>query len=220
MPRIIEFASADGQPIAGWLAEPLQPPRAAIVVVQEIFGVNAHIRSVVDAYAALGYLAIAPSLFDRLAPGVELDNDADGVARGRELAAQLGFDDALRHVAGAASLVGKVGGVGVVGFCWGGTVAFLANTRMKLPAVSYYGGRTLPFLHERMGAPLLMHFGERDPLIPPEHVERIRAALPDADIRTYPAGHGFNCDARADYDAGSAALALDRTLEFFRERLL
>lgn len=220
MSRSIELESTDGVRFAAWLAEPLQPPRAAIVVVQEIFGVNAHIRRVTDAFAALGYLAIAPAVLDRVEPGVELDYDEAGVARGRELVAQVGFDNALRDVAAATAHVREVGTVGVVGYCWGGTVAFLANTRMKMPAVCYYGGRTIPFLHERPGAPLLMHFGERDPIVPPEHIARIRAALPEADIRTYPAGHGFNCDERRDYDAESAALALDRTLEFFREQLL
>src|SRR5690606_19428578 len=102
---------------------------------------------------------------------------------------------------------------------WGGTVAFLANTRLGMPAVSYYGGRTLPFLHEKPQAPLLLHFGERDPIIPPEHVDRHRQALPDAQIHVYPAGHGFNCDQRGDYDADSAALAEQRTLTFLRRNL-
>src|SRR6187431_3064909 len=123
MSRAITIESSDGVKLGAWLAEPVQPPRAAIVVVQEIFGVNAHIRRVTDAYAALGYLAIAPALFDRIEPGVELDYDAAGVERGRALAAKLGFDDALRHVAGAVAHGGKIGAVGVVGYCWGGTVA-------------------------------------------------------------------------------------------------
>jgi carboxymethylenebutenolidase len=131
----------------------------------------------------------------------------------------LGFERALEDVAAAAEAIRHCGRIGVVGFCWGGTVAFLAATRLGLPAVSYYGGRTVPFLKEKPRAPLLMHFGERDPIIPPEDVAKHRAALPSAEMHIYPAGHGFNCDERADFDQASSDLAWQRTLAFFAKNL-
>jgi carboxymethylenebutenolidase len=213
-----ELESGDGHRYAAWVAEPAGTPRAGLVVVQEIFGVNVHIRGVAERYAAEGYLAIAPCLFDRVERGVELGYGEAGVARGRELAAALGFDPALRDIAAAANWAAKAGPVSVLGYCWGGTLALLACTRLKLPAVSYYGGRSVPFLHERPGAPLLMHFGERDPIIPPAHVALTRVALPQAEIHVWPAGHGFNCEERADYDPACALQALARTLEFLQRQ--
>lgn len=209
--------------IGAWRADPPIPPNGALVVVQEIFGVNAHIRSVVERFAAHGWVAIAPALFDLVEPHVELAYDEAGVARGRELAAQVGFDRAVACIdAAARDVEGATDGgkVGVVGFCWGGTVALLANCRLGLPAVDYYGGRSVPFLgHEHPKAPLLCHFGERDPLIPPEHVALHREHLPQAHIEVWPAGHGFNCEQRADYHEPSAQAALQRTLAFFTRSL-
>ena len=215
----IELESTDGHRLDAWLAKPAGKPRGGIVVVQEIFGVNDHIRRVADGYAADGWLAIAPAVMDRVEKKVELAYDEAGVARGRDLVAKVGFDNALRDVAAAAAHVARAGKVGVVGFCWGGTVALLANTRMKLPAVSYYGGRSMPFLHEKSGAPLMMHFGKRDTIIPPEHVAKLRAAFPRAEVHEYEAGHGFNCDQRGDFDAGAARIARGRTLAFFEQHL-
>jgi carboxymethylenebutenolidase len=205
--------------IGGWRADPAIPPHGALVVVQEIFGVNAHVRRVVDRFAAHGFIALAPALFDHLEPHVELDYDEAGVARGRELVARLGFERALGDVQAACELLQAEANVGVVGYCWGGTVAFLANTRLGRPAVSYYGGRTLPFVREKLRAPMLFHFGETDPIIPPEAVAAHREHHPDAVLHVYPAGHGFNCDARADHEPHSAALALERTVHFFTRHL-
>lgn len=205
--------------IGAWLARPDGAAIGGVVVVQEIFGVNAHIRGVVERFATHGFVAIAPAVFDHVEADVELDYDEAGVQHGRELAAEVGFDRAVAAIASAAEAIASAGRVAAVGFCWGGTVAFLANTRLGLPALSYYGGRTVPFLHERPQAPLLMHFGERDPIIPPEHVALHRQALPDAEIHLYAAGHGFNCDQRADYDQDSAALAAQRTVSFLQRTL-
>ncbi len=201
--------------IGGYRAAPTGKPKGGIVVIQEIFGVNPHIRSVVDKFAAAGYLTIAPALFDRVETGVELDYDVSGVNKGRELAEKLGFDQAVKDIASAAKTLQSAGKVGVVGFCWGGTVAYLCAARLGLPAVSYYGGRTVPFLHEQPKAPVLFHFGDRDPLISAQDVAKHRAALPNAAMHIYPAGHGFNCEARADYNPDCARLAWQRTLEFF-----
>ncbi len=206
----------DGR-IGAWLAEPGATPRGGIVVVQEIFGVNAHIRSVVDRFAALGYTAIAPALFDPVEAGVELGYDAAGVARGRGLVAALGFDRALDGVAEAAGFLRSRDprqAVCAIGYCWGGSVAFLANTRLGLPAVSYYGARSMPFIREPLCGPMLFHFGERDGSIPAADVAATREAQPAAEVHTWPAGHGFNCDLRADYDPDSASKALAVTLDF------
>ncbi len=205
----------DGHCGSAWMAQPTSEPRAAVIVVQEIFGVNPHIRAVTSGFAAAGYLGLAPRLFDRVAAGTELGYDEAGVARGRELVAKLGFDAALRDIAAVAQWARNQGlGVGVVGFCWGGTAALLAATRLGLPAVAYYGGRSMGFLHERPQAPLMLHFGQRDALIPADHVARQRLAFAHAEVHEYAAGHGFNCSERADFDAESATLANSRTLDF------
>lgn len=219
MGQFIQIPSAGLHCISAYRADPSGTPLGGIVVVQEIFGVNAHIRRVVDGYAAAGYVAIAPALFDYVESGVELDYDAAGVARGRALATEVGFERAVEAVASAAQAIASAGRKGVVGFCWGGSVAFLCATRLGLPATVYYGGRSVPFLHERAQAALLFHFGESDPIIPPEDREKHHAAQPQAEFHVYAAGHGFNCDMRGDYEPAAAALAHERTLAFFAREL-
>ncbi|MDQ3289310.1 MAG: dienelactone hydrolase family protein [Pseudomonadota bacterium] len=207
-------------PMRGWRANPSGIPRGAVVVLQEIFGVNAHIRDVAGRFAAEGFVALAPSLFDPVQQAVELQYDQDGVDRGKQLTASLGFDQAVELIRSAAHVLQSEGmRTGAVGFCWGGTLALLANTRLGLPSVSYYGGRSVPFLGEPLRAPMLFHFGERDPIIPPQHVQAHREAHPGATIHAYPAGHGFNCGQRADFDSASAELAWQRTIGFLEENL-
>lgn len=205
--------------VSAFRADPPDAPRGAVVVIQEIFGVNGHIRDVTQRVADAGYVAIAPALFDPIERDVQLDYDAAGIARGRELVTQLGIDRALAVTRAAFDAVRDVGKVAVVGFCWGGTVAFLANTRLGLPSVSYYGARTVPYLHEVPRGPHLFHFGGRDTSIPDSAIQAHRGALPDAEIHVYAAGHGFNCDRRADYDVDAAMLAWQRTLGFFEQAL-
>ncbi len=218
MGQPVSLSTPSGR-IGGWRADPPDAPKGLLLVVQEIFGVNAHIRSVVERFAAHGFIAVAPAFFDHIAHGVELDYDEAGVARGRELVAAVGFERVIGDLREIAESLRGDQKIGVVGYCWGGSVAYLANVQLGLPAVSYYGGRTYPMLHKRLQAPMEFHFGERDPLIPPEHVQAHREAHPQAAVHVYPAGHGFNCDQRADYDADSAAAALQRTLNFFRREL-
>ena len=220
MGRDIAFDTPSGS-IAGWRADPVGAPRGALVVVQEIFGVNAHVRSVADGYAAAGYVALAPAFFDPVERGVELGYDAAGVARGRALVDALGFDKAIAIVDAAARLLRAEGlKVGAVGFCWGGTIALLANLRLGLPAVSYYGARNVPFLDEPLRAPMQFHFGDRDSSIPAGDIALHRRKMPGAEVHVYPAGHAFNreIDPR-HYDADSARLAHRRTLEFFAHAL-
>jgi Dienelactone hydrolase and related enzymes len=206
--------------IAAWRADPDGPPRGAVVVVQEIFGVNAHIRSVAEGYALEGYAVLAPAYFDVVEPGVELAYDAAGVERGRALRTAVGLEranDITRAAADALATSHHL--VGTVGYCWGGTVALLAAMRLGLPSVSYYGARNLPFLDETPRAPVMFHFGEQDASIPPDMVQAHRDALPGMEVFTYPAGHGFNCDLRAGYEPSSARLARERTLDFFTRNL-
>lgn len=207
-------------PVQAWRADPTGVPTGALVVIQEIFGVNAHIRAVCERFAQAGYVALAPALFDPVEREVELGYDHSAAARGVELRNAVGFERANDIIGAAAhSLQAEGLRTGAVGYCWGGSLAFLANTRHGLPAVSYYGSRTVQFLGEPTRAPIAFHFGRHDGSIPPEAIEQHRQALPQAPIYVYDAGHGFNCDLRADYDADSAALAWTRTLGFFADHL-
>lgn len=219
MGQTISISTRHGR-ISAWQAKPHDKPRGAIIVVQEIFGVNSHIRQVTDRFANYGYLAIAPALFDLVSPGTELGYDEASVARGRDIAEQLGFNGALDGVRAAFDMASEENRVAVVGYCWGGSVAYYANTKLGIPAVSYYGGRTVPLLKDRPKAPLMLHFGEHDPLIPPEDVQKHRLALPEAEIHVWPGvGHGFNCDQRAGYSASTSQDALNRTLAFLQKNL-
>lgn len=231
MSQWIELDTAAG-PVAAWQVDPPATPKGGLVVIQEIFGANPHIRAVADGYAAEGYAVLAPAFFDPVERGVELDYDDAGSARGRELVGQLGLDPALHIVEAAAAhlhrhLAAYQGGqaVGTVGYCWGGTVAMLSALRLGLPSVSYYGARDLPFLEDpalvaRPKAPVMFHFGEQDPSITAEAVEAHRRALPAMPLFTYPAGHAFNRDAGGKhYHAASAALASARSLAFLQEHL-
>lgn len=206
--------------IGAYLARPPGTPRGGIVVVQEIFGVNAHIRAVADRFAEAGYVAVAPCFFDHVESGVELDYDEAGFTRGRTLVSEVGIELAVDDVASAAEAIASAGRIGVVGFCWGGTVALRSAQRLGLPAVSYYGARNPAYLDETPKAPVIFHFGERDTSIPPETVQQHREKLPGMPVYTYPAGHAFNRDVDPHaYDAPSATLAWQRTLDFFAREL-
>jgi len=221
MGETVSLTADDGHRLDAYRAAPEGASRGGVVVVQEIFGVNAHIRDVCDRFAEAGYDAIAPALFDRVRPGVELNYDPPGVEKGRELAVAVGWDDPTRDIAAAAKAVRADGRVGVVGYCWGGTWVYVAACRLGLGAAAcYYGRLIVEHLDERPRCPTIMHFGAEDATIPLETVETIRQALPEVPIHVYEnAGHGFNCDRRADFRPDSAALALERTLELFAAHL-
>ena len=205
--------------IDAYLAEPAGPAKGGVVVIQEIFGVNSHIRDVADRVAAAGYTAIAPAVFDSVEPGVELGYDQQGMTRGLALMNQVGFDRPLQDIAAAARRIAAAGRIATVGFCWGGTLAYAAAIRLGLPGVSYYGGGNTRFVNEQARAPLIFHYGELDDHISAEDRAKVHAANPDAPLYVYPAGHGFNCDQRGSFDADSARLAWERTLGFFASQL-
>ena len=219
MGQSINIPTSGTQCIGAYLAQPAGTPKGGIVVIQEIFGVTAHIRDLADRFAGFGYTAIAPAFFDRLESGVELPYDMVGANRGKQLVAELGLERALEDVASAAESIRSAGRIGTVGYCWGGTVALLAALRLGLPSVSYYGARNLPFLRETPKAPVMFHFGEKDQSITAEAVAKHREALPQMDTFTYPADHAFNRDGSPNFHEASARLALQRTLAFFDQHL-
>lgn len=219
--QTIQLTSADGAQFAAYHVRPEVEAKAAIVVLQEIFGLNAHIRGVADDYAAQGYEVMAPALFDRIERGVELGYDAEGLAKARQFPPKLGWDDPLRDIAATVAALTAVGKVGVVGYCWGGSLAYLCSTRLSgiSAAVGYYGSAIARHAHEVPRVPTLLHFGENDQSIPATDVDNIRSQRPEVLVQVYPAGHGFNCDARASYSQPSAELARQRSLAFFAEHL-
>lgn len=206
----------DGHEFNAWLAAPSGAARGALLIAQEIFGVNHHIRGVADGYAAEGYLVIAPCLYDRVRRGIELGYSPAESQEGRGYRMQIPFVKTLLDLTASVNVVKHAGRVAVIGYCWGGTLAYLAACQMPVTcAVSYYGGQIAKEnLDQKPKRPVLYHFGEKDPYISSTDVEKIRAADPGGEFHLYPADHGFNCDERGSYDAGSAQLARQRTLAF------
>ena len=220
MGETIKLTADDGFTLSAYKAKPEGKPKGCIIVIQEIFGVNAHIKRDTDKFAKLGYMAVAPAVFDRLETGVGLGYDQDGFAKGRDLVTRLGLDNALRDVRATANYLLTMGPVGAVGYCWGGSVAWTCATRLGIPGVGYYGGRTASLMHEKPQAPAMLHFGAKDAHIPLSDVNKLRYAHQSVPIHVYEAGHGFNCEDRPDYDKAAADLALQRTLDFFKTHLV
>jgi carboxymethylenebutenolidase len=220
MGHAITLACADGVTINAWRAEPAGKPKGGLVVLQEIFGVNAHIRGVADRFAEAGYLVIAPAIFDRVQPHVDFGYDPNTMKQGMEIAGKMKRGETMLDIAAAVMEAARGGRVGITGFCLGGTLAYLAGCFVPglSAAVGYYGGgiaRALPLAPK---VPLMLHFGEQDASIPMADITKIRAACPGAQVFTYPtAGHAFNRDGNAAYDAPSAKLAMERTLVFLGE---
>jgi carboxymethylenebutenolidase len=219
----ISLTSSDDFKLGAYVAEPAAPTHAGLVVVQEIFGVNPHIKHVTDSFAKEGFLAIAPALFDRVEPGVEMPYDDSSQKKGFKYVTALDQKKTIADIDAAIIYLRAQPGItkiGVVGFCWGGTLAFLANTRLDVDAsVSYYGGGIQFYLEEKPKAPSIYHFGEQDDHIKSDVWDAVRAALPESPVYTYDAGHGFNCDARESFAPKAAAEAMTRTLAFLRKEL-
>ncbi len=228
MGTMIELKAADGTVVPAYEARPAGKPRGAVVVIQEIFGVNSHIRSVADGYAAEGYLALAPACFHRVKPGVELGySDADmGEGFGYKTAVEaLPAPGVLQDIQAAIDHGAKVSGgkVGIVGYCWGGLLTWRSAcllSGLSAAAPYYGGGMTTPEETVRKTkVPVLAHFAEEDKWIPMDTVQAFAKAQPQVEVHTYAAHHGFNCDQRGAWHAPSAKLARERTLAFFAKHL-
>ena len=219
MSGITKLTAEDGIELAACIAGDPANAKGGVVVLQEIFGLNAHIRDLPRRFAEAGYYAIAPALFDRAEPGVELDYDAVGKTRGIDLKNAVDADTII-DVSAAIDLARSAGPVSLVGFCWGGSLAWRAATCLGgiAGAVSYYGGELPAKAGLVATCPVLAHFGSRDAGIPMEGVNTFIKAQADAapavETYIYDADHGFNCDARGQFDAAAAALAWDRTIGF------
>ncbi len=218
----IKLTASDNFQLGGYRAEPSGAPKAAEVVIQEIFGVNHHIRSVCDRLADEGYVAIAPAIFDRTQPDFQCGYSPDEVATARKFIASPDWEAMLRDTQAAIDAVKKVGPVGIIGFCLGGSIAYAAATKLSglKAAIGYYGGAIVRFADDKPQAPTQLHFGEKDAGIPLADVETIRTKRPEVEIHVYPgAQHGFHCDERASYDKASADIAWPRSMAFFAKHL-
>jgi carboxymethylenebutenolidase len=216
MGEFTTIMARDGHEFQAWLAAAPGRPRGALLVIQEISGINNHIRTVTDGFAAEGYTAIAPSLFDRVRRGIELGYTPADMQEGSGYVKQLDPEATRRDLAAALAVVKHSGRAGAVGYCWGGSLAYLAAGQLPLACAVVYYGRVVSYLDQKPRCPVMYHYGTEDKSIPLADVERIRAAFPQAPVYTYDgAGHGFNCEVRATYDPQAAALARTRTLEFF-----
>lgn len=226
MGDIVTLKSADGQAVPAYVARPAGKARGAVVVLQEIFGVNSHIRAVADGYAAEGYLAVAPAMFQRVKPGVELGYAEEDMKAGFALKTAvegLPAPGALPDIQAAIDYAGQAGKVGVVGYCWGGLLTWRSACLLQglSAAAPYYGGGvTSPEESARRPrVPVMAHFGEQDHWIPMDSVRAFTQAQPQVEVHVYAANHGFNCDQRGSYDAAAATLARQRTLSFFAKHL-
>lgn len=217
----IKLTASDGHVFEAYQAGPVDAERG-LVVIQEIFGVNAHIREVCEGYAQDGFRVLAPALFDRAAATgsrIELSYNDQGIAQGRAYVEKIGsLDKPLPDIEACLSHFSEATPVSVVGYCWGGTLAWLSATRLPRTgsAVGYYGGGIPKYLDRAPQCPVILHFAEKDKHIPISDVDKIRAAYPNLPIFTYDADHGFNCEHRSSYHAESAKLARTRTLEWIQ----
>lgn len=217
----ITLTCKDGETIGAYIARPQGPAKGGVVVLQEIFGANQHIRKTADRYAQEGYLAVAPALYDRVERDVELGYTGDEPKRGLEIRAKTELPKTLLDIEAAVEAVKSAGKVGVVGYCWGGTLAYASAVNLPSisAAVGYYGGGVAAMADKAPKVPVMLHFGETDHSISMADVEKVKAAQPGVPVYVYPAGHGFNCDERGSFHKESADLALSRTLEFFAKHL-
>jgi len=221
MGKIIELIASDGHKLSAYRAEPAGKPKGALIVAMEIFGVNSHIRSVADGYAADGYLAIAPALFDRVQRGYEAGYSQEEIQTGIGFIQKINLDDTMKDIGAALGNVSTAGKVGMVGYCWGGTATWKAACTLDglACAIPYYGGGITGLTGLKAKCPVLFHWGETDHSIPPDKAKAFAEAHADQTHYFYPAGHGFNCDQRGSYDKPSAEAARRRTLEFLAKHV-
>jgi carboxymethylenebutenolidase len=222
MGSTVKLRASDGHELDAYVAQPDGKPWGGLVVLQEIFGVSEHIRAVADRFAQEGFYSVAPALFDRVERNVELADDQAGMQKGIAIAQKLIIDNAVKDVDAALQYAGKATGkpAGVVGYCYGGTLAWLSATRLApAAAVGYYGGHIASFAGEEPRAPVMLHFGKHDTHIPESDVVKVQQAHPQVEIYWYDAGHAFNNETRASYNEKAAQEAMARTLAFFNRHL-
>ena len=221
MAETLKLKASDGHSFDAYVAQPAGKPRGGLVVIQEIFGVNKHIKEVADGYAADGYLVIAPAMFDRVQKSVELGYTPEDIAKGREIRAKVTNDMAVTDAQAAINEASKAGRVGIVGYCWGGLVTWLAAAKASglSAAAPYYGGGILDNADLQPKVPVMGHFGDKDAHIPVEGVKKLAEKHKQHQIFIYEADHGFNCDHRGSYNAPAAKQARERTLAFFRKHV-
>jgi carboxymethylenebutenolidase len=218
----VTLKAADGHELGAYVARPAGEPVAGLVVVQEIFGVNAHIRSVTDGFASDGFFAVAPALFDRVERDVDIGYEGADMQKAMSFIPKLNFETSLSDVAAAIDFAARETGrkVGVIGYCFGGSLAWLAATRLHpAVAVGYYGGQIPKFAQETPHAPVMLHFGKEDHHIPAEGVEQVHVAHPEVEIYWYDAGHAFNRDVGSGYRPEAAKLARERSIAFLKAHL-
>ena len=220
MNELIEITAKDNHRFTAYISQPSGKPKAGIVIIQEIFGVNTHIKEVTDLYASKGYLCIAPSLFDRIEKNVNLNYDENGVSKGRNLK-ELCDKDALKDVEASISVVSSAGKVAVIGYCWGGSLSWRIGCEASnlSASICYYGGDIPKLKDLEPKCKVLTHFGELDKGIPINDVKIFEKTQPEVLTYTYPADHGFNCDHRSQYNKTCANIALKRTLKFLEQNL-
>tara|TARA_B100000989_G_C19356066_1_gene391229 strand:- start:44 stop:709 length:666 start_codon:yes stop_codon:yes gene_type:complete len=220
MNEILEISAKDNHQFSAYISQPLEKPKAGIVIIQEIFGVNAHIKEVTDLYASKGYLCIAPSLFDRIEKNITLNYDEKGVSKGRNLK-ELCDKDSLKDIEASISVVSSAGKVGVIGYCWGGSLSWRIGCESSnlSASVCYYGGEIPKLKYLRPKCNVLTHFGEIDKGIPIKDVKIFEKERPEVLSYTYPADHGFNCDHRSQFNKKCADIAHERTLKFLERNL-
>jgi carboxymethylenebutenolidase len=219
MGEFTTIMARDGHEFQAYLSAPPGKPQGAIVVIQEIFGVNAHIRAVTDGFAQEGYTAIAPALFDRIRRGIELGYSQPDMEQGAGSMKQLKLDETLKDLNAAVAVVRHSGRVGTVGYCWGGAMSYVAAAELPIACAVVYYGKAHLFADKKPRHPVMYHFGTQDKSIPMSEVEKVKAADPKGVFYEYEAGHGFNCDQRPSFSPEAAALARQRTVEFFSRNL-
>lgn len=222
MGQFIHIETQDQHQLDMYVAEPEEDVKAGLLVIQEAFGVNHHIQGICESYAKEGYLVVAPALYDRLQRNVQLGYSPDHMTQGIGLMNQLDHSKIFLDIEATMRFVRErgAGKIGMMGFCFGGTVTWRSAHHFKLDAaVCYYGGSIAQYANEKPNGPVLLHFGEEDPYIPPQDVQKIKDLNPKAEFHLYPANHGFNCDERGSFDSNCAQLAKERTQEFLKHHL-
>ena len=220
MGKVIELTVSDGHTLGAYQANPTGDTKGGVVVIQEIFGINRHVRDVCERLADNGYVAIAPALFDRIKPSVELGYTEDDLSTGFGYMQEVGNENPMKDIQAAADALRDGGKIATIGFCWGGQLAWLASKNVRLDcSVCYYGVAVHETLEPPPKCPVLLHFADNDVFVPQESADKVRETYPDMPIYSYPANHGFNCDRRDDFNEACANKAMERTLDFFEKNL-